>query len=264
MDWNRIDFGLVRSIARDTLGPAAAKHSRSLFIDIFLVFVGVKPAVLIDTFCADSTKMARYLMGIEVFLSHTRPRLPCQSLRVLDIEGDVIVIGDSRWSRMDAFIYEEDVRFVDASSSLKSPRWLDDVTRQSLLQWMSTVVATAETVDVEDDVKSVPISTVLVNTDEVVSCVPSLFGVLLGYPIIYYAPGDYNCLGLCPLTIISLKGVATGHIPHDCLTFSVPSHLYDDNGSPAVLLSSWQTRATACLSDVRRSVENVTRTSVTL
>jgi len=262
MDWSRIDSESTRSITRDTLGAVALKHSKSLSIGVCLVFLDVKPALLVDTFCADPAKMALYIKRLEEYLSETQLDIPIQSVRVLEIEGDVVIINETQWSRMMDATAFEDAFFVDASSTLKDPRPLDDATRRLLVAWMSGAIIASRLVEENYNAELISFFKLSLR-DHVGTCVPSLFGVLLGYPVVYYAPDGDNCLSLVPLTLVTLKGCIDDYpCHHVCLSFSVPSQSFTHDILAA--LHSMKTRAASHLKRVQLCVENVTQTSISL
>ena len=262
MDWSSINFVATRSIARDTLGPVVLKQAKSLFVDICLVFLDVKPALLIDTFCADPASLTLYVRRLEEYLTHHQPDIPLRSVQVLDIEGDVVIVNDTQWSRITNSRAFEDVFFVDASSTLKDPRPLDDATRRKLIKRMSETFSDAAAVETRCNSESVSFWK-LALLERAGICVPSLFGVLLGYPVVYYTPDDDNCLGLVPLSLVTLKGrINDDPGYHICLSFSVPSPLFTHD--ILTCLHSMKTRAASHLRHVQISVENVIQTSISL
>lgn len=95
------------------------------------------------------------------------------------------------------------------------------------------------------------------------ACVPSLFGVLLGYPVVYFVSGaGENCLGFVPLKLISVVCQVRNDFEHRCLSFSVPEHLYSDVILTA--LNPLETRLKDVFDSVRVEVENIVQPYISL
>ena len=196
----------------------------------------------------------------------------------------------------------EKTLFVDASAGRKSPTFLDDETKRNLIGWISrtlsktTDIRNVDSKATDDQTNSKATDTKIFqsgnkstavqrlnlgdndddddddnynnnNKDDndlnVSACVPSLFGVLLGYPAVYFVRGgDNNCLGFVPLRLISVVCQIQSDFEYRCLSFSVPEHLFSD----AILTSlrPFETRLRAVFRSVRIHVENVTRPSISL
>ena len=312
MDWGAVDYQLVRRMAVESLGPAAAKHSKSLFIDVCLVFLSAKPALLLDCVCTDLITLAAFVGKVERYLRTTLTTSSAGNLspvRILRIEEDLVVIGDSHYRRVEEQLSQgggsegggaggggrggvgggaagiggrrtsdedgdssrpslKSIVFVDVTGTLRSPRLLDDTTLASLLEWISLTFANATTVDrPESESGLIPLVDFAVASHHHEGrCVPSLFGVLLGYPVVYFTSTDDNCLAFTPLKLISLTcRMDSLGFEHDCLSFSIPDCLYDDDDDEIVAsLRPSEKRLMPLFSTVRLRVKDVTQNSISL
>ena len=280
MDWHRVDFDHVRTMTKNSLGATAAKHCKSLFIDVCLVLLRAKPALLIDTFRADSANLAKFVKETETYLQLTQTRLSLGSARILQIgDGDCMIIGEDRFGEIQTALSQKpaerddffaSTRFVDVSAAHKSPRVLDNETRQRLLDWMALTFSNAEETQVDGLARTAPILNLIINSCGEGVSVPTLFGVLLGYPVVYYHHSNDvdNCLGLSRLKVISinchstLSSSASSAFQRKCLSFSVPNHMFSD----AIVSSSrsMKERLQPHFQSVLLEVEDVSLTSVCL
>lgn len=65
-------------------------------------------------------------------------------------------------------------------------------------------------------------------------CIPTIFGYLINYPILYYLQGDENCLSLVDLQVfqVTMKNEAL-------VSFSTPSEIYQHDSSVKEVIDSW-------------------------
>lgn len=118
---------------------------------------------------------------------------PEQNIRIITLGSDVCIIN------LKKFLYTSiDTIFVDVSRNLKAPQIVCDSNSKIMIETMiSDVVQQCMNNDKE-------IIDIIVPRN---ACVPTLFGLFCGYPIIYwYNPSDDdNCLHNTPLSVFQLS-----------------------------------------------------------
>lgn len=242
---------IIRTLASSSLGQSATKHSISLFIDVSLVLAGLKPAFLVDRICTDATRLKTFVSNVyEQLAAETdlHPLVTLGPVKILDIASDLVIIRVDRLRTLQIKLAtcgsdsQIKASFIDVSAKLDRPTNLPENELMRLLMWMAQVLLLAE--DNQDDAVGIlTIDSHQPSNDSLV-CIPALFGILLGYPCVYFVrpeelecmdgeggstnSGPDNCLGGVPLTLVSVWGHLSDY-KHLCLSFTIPTHLYQSH-----------------------------------
>ena len=209
------------------LGRSYTKRSRQLLLDLLCVDCGLKPALLLD-FSVPSAECLHHLLD-----AATKTGVLTNKLLVLTIDMDMLVISP------DAFDNSVDIfaclTFVDVSASQEHPcviSGLDD----RLLQ-----TRTAFSRFLAEKDKCTACMELPIERDSSSTANPStLFGVLLGYPVVYYYNTSLqcqdNCLSMVPLIHFVVSGLLGQSVSmgsgklcqkHIIFSFSVPELFVD-------------------------------------
>ncbi|RUS73977.1 hypothetical protein EGW08_018265 [Elysia chlorotica] len=185
--WKRITLAIF--------GKTSQAGWRGAMLDIQCVDRRLKPACLFDRWCVCPESMVSYLRCLH------QKGLVSNQLRVLQVGMDVVVyhVLSKDWLR--ASHSPESTQFLDITSNLIQPSLIIDtaktaVTRKAFEQWCywngPSDPGHEEEIEIAEGVN-----------------VPSLFGLLLGYPCIYWydmSVSDQNNLGGCALQLFQVKG----------------------------------------------------------
>lgn len=83
---------------------------------------------------------------------------------------------------------------------------------------------------------------------------PSVFGLLIGYPIIYYIETESNCLSNTMLSVVNCK-INFEEDSHLLCSFSCPVYIRDTNSQVAGCIRDWISYATASFSEYGLKVD---------
>ncbi|XP_025086613.1 UPF0739 protein C1orf74 homolog [Pomacea canaliculata] len=231
-------------IIRNHFGKRASRRWRELMMDLLCVDHGVKPALLFDYSTPDVTVMYTFLRNLK-----ESSLLQCPNLRIVVIDMDLLLINlkcfaDATGERT-GLTDMVSKHFIDITPTLSQPQIITD--NRKLLQ--HTLDCFQRCVDKQSPFGA---DSIVWNLDRNELVNPStLFGLFLGYPVVYWYDMADGCeqsrLSLVPLLNFVLKGVITltatniGSIEHQgesgqqnkktCVhehiitSFSVPEHL---------------------------------------
>jgi len=295
-----IDYDFIRRITRETLGQTSVKHSKSIFIEICLVLLNIKSAYLVDSFSTDVSKLASLVSRVYDYLdqnvavendNRATPSTSKCSVRIFEIGDDLMVVNEQHYlmichmfeSRVSLFPIStspesKETVFIDVSADRKQPSLLDDGMKRELIKWILQTLTNASEIPVHDpgQVNSGPakcnsdekphmirIQRLHFDSENDCACVPSLFGVLLGYPVVYFLRGDQeNCLALAPLKLITVSFRLECGSQHSCISFSVPEQFYRDEILAS--LRSLQARLKGVFATARVDVQTIIQKSIAL
>ena len=200
-----------KSIFQKSLGKLSSKCYRSFLLDIVAIFLGLKPSLLFDCAVVEWKNAIRLIAGLATKTSSFTDFSPL--LYVLKVDEDIFY-ADLRLlvKRLRESVDMEEFTLIDISGKLHEPRILEKELADSVKRQFHRIVE-----DLEENFKDfkqrgelvVPDSRVinLRNYGDDNWCVPSIFGFLLGYPMIYWCDraGDLdNCLSMVPLNRYTL------------------------------------------------------------
>ena len=199
------------SIFQKSLGKLSSKCYRSFLLDIVAIFLGLKPSLLFDYAVVEWKNAIRLIAGLERKTSGFTDFSPL--LYVLKVDEDIFY-ADLRLlvKRLRESVDMEEFTLIDISGKLQEPRVLKKELADSVKRQFQRIVE-----DLEEKYKELTQRGELVVEDSRVInlsnygdnnwCVPSIFGFLLGYPVIYWCDraGDLdNCLSMLPLNRYTL------------------------------------------------------------
>ena len=192
-----------KDIVLSYLGKSFTKHVFTFFADLFVIDVGLKPSFLLDYVSTDFHKV-----DLAIVTLHKNGYLK-NRLRVLQVDNFEIFI----FNTTHLLQHLEEVRgnmclFINVSTSAKTPRVLHSSTSNELVDnifsCLDAVMSTASTGALDDPLQINPHNSVNRTT---------LYGILLGYPIIYWyetkeeamEKGETDtCLSLVPIRVHKL------------------------------------------------------------
>ncbi len=242
---NKINFHKWRELISKHLGKSSAKQHRKIALDILCVDVGIKPAFLFDYACIAREVMENFIKDL-----HT-DSLIRNKLQLLEMNrsGDIFICHPD----FDVMIRNgiQSMKFVDVSSHLNQPQFVESGVETSLHESFSQVCSAVVKCD------GIKYHGIDLSED---TNMTSMFGCLLGYPAVYWyhvgtprdpaqdthgaratedtrgasAQGE-NCLAMEPLVNVQV----TCTVNPDCLTgedelqhvlwsFSYPACLQSD------------------------------------
>lgn len=221
----------------------ARKHLPKVFLSIQAVDKKLKPSYLWDAFAADVSEIQLYLEELCLL------RLIDHKLDVLCIDNTVFVtLYDSLKQHLENFSITN-IDLVDVSETVSIPSVLPMEVKvkilNPILKCFQEILAQLNCQDGKC-MKSIDYNV----------CNPStLFGILLGYPVLYWfshqSPhSEFACLSMLPLKVhrvvtrISLPGdyskvyFNSKNMPvhHELFTFSIPENLYKET---EYVVKSW-------------------------
>lgn len=192
------------AIFKKSLGKLSADCYRSFLLDIAIILLGLKPSLLFDYAVVDS-KNAHSLM--RDFAANGLVHRPLNVLKV----GEDIFFADLNLliNYLRKSVGSEEFALIDVSGNLQEPRVLEKGIAMQVREQFNKIVEIFQRKLNDLTPNSVQKDKMLQNTQvvdlgsysEVNCCVPSVFGLLLGYPVIYWCDeaSENNCLSLVPL-----------------------------------------------------------------
>ncbi|XP_046367993.2 UPF0739 protein C1orf74 homolog [Haliotis rufescens] len=252
------EFSLWKELLEVAFERKHVKKWREMTVDILVVDSGFKPGLLWDYGKPN-------VEGMEQLLKKAKQNcLLKNTLTVVTIEMDMLILnldslkGDHSVSCLD------DMKVVNVSSQLQQPEAMDDKTGlQTTFQ---------EYKDMATDGKN------MTCLQENMFNPSSLFGLLLGFPVIYWYSmkenASTNCLSCQPLTVYKVVGCCHDNV-RDHL--KLPSHTVYSFSVPECVLSTYSQhirhwfqklveagRWVMWFDDVKLEVDTVTLPSVCL
>ncbi|KFM78890.1 hypothetical protein X975_01743, partial [Stegodyphus mimosarum] len=180
---------------------SARRHLPNVLANIQAIDKRLKPCYLWDAFAAD-------IVEIELFLKELRSTgLIEKKLSVISIcDTALITEYENLKSHIDKFCVEN-VYLVDVSKSQDLPSLLPAVEKERILAPVLRYAQDllSKSFDSSNSDKILHIDTSICN-------VTTLFGTLLGYPVIYwYSPSDsdFTCLSMLPLKVYRIMSTIT-------------------------------------------------------
>lgn len=177
--------------------PKPPRHHQlqSLAVQLFYVSSGKKTAYLWDSpiLCASATSIQTVIRQLQ------RRRSLAATLRVVCLADDVLVINRIALQAADF----ASINFIDVSASTaaepnRRPRAIVDSDTLTQVRQECVKVRAQICSDMSEDAPLCTVSTK--------ACVPTIFGVLLGYPVCYWTAtdADDNCLAGVALNVYQL------------------------------------------------------------
>lgn len=243
-----------------SLEKLSEQYYRKFLIDIASIFLGLKQSLLFDYAVVDSRNATRLMGSIAA------------NERV-DRCADVLKVGEDIFftrlkpliSNLTQAIDSKEFILIDVSGKLQEPRVLEDTIARRVMEQFRNIVDNLE--QKLNDLQSSKLDEIMTRCHLVDLsglfldeqwCIPSVFGFLLGYPVIYWCDNasEDNCLSLVPLNRYkltfkaSLSTLCSSQIPHCCRTlvsggcgkFKSCNHTLFSFTAPITLESSYQSQ----------------------
>lgn len=239
---------------RTKLGRKTCRFSMDIFLDIAVVLIGLKPGFLFDYTHVDDPSVLVELCELVIgkltddVSSHSTQLSSNLALsdtftdmkgnyRICQVAGNVFVLNVEKTVDYLTLIYSEDFdrggskRVIDVSHSLPKPEFANEQTLPKLKGMLDTVLKQLIN---EKDFDSQVIKLQLKKDWNVTS----LFGFLLGYPVVYWyeSPEGQNGLSMVPLTVYKVYSVQDKELlmedkktcdenKHVVFSFSLPTEI---------------------------------------
>ena len=246
-----------------SLGKQSEKYYRKFLIDIASIFLGLKQSLLFDYAFVDLRNATRLIESIA-------------ENEWVDRRADILKVGENIFftrlkpliSNLRKTIDSKEFTLIDVSGKLQEPRVLEDVIARRVMEQFRNIVDNLEEKLNDSDLHSLKVDEVMTRyrlidlsglfLDEQLWCIPSVFGFLLGYPVIYWCENasEDNCLTMVPLNRYkltfkaSVSSLCSSQIPHCCRTlvagscgkFKSCNHTLFSFTAPITLESSYQSQ----------------------
>ncbi|XP_077429359.1 UPF0739 protein C1orf74 homolog [Vanacampus margaritifer] len=199
-------------------------QSMDVAAQLSAVDLALKPALLYDANGASAEQVHRYLRWCQ------SSQLVSDSLVTLDLNGNSFIVnpGATR-ANLEKVLHNSGPVVIDVCHSLAKPAIIEPV-RAGLKSIAQQLLFLLSGLDAAKDVdKGVYVAE---GSDE--WNLSAVFGLLLGYPAIYWfdqTESFENCLAMTPLTVTTASATwPAGDIDHKCClySFSIPAVLQND------------------------------------
>jgi hypothetical protein len=206
------------------------KYTNDIIINFKLVDLGLKPSFLWDLFVTDKNcilQLVEALQHSHLLDSHNVVIFIANEIFIAN-KAVVITMFDNIFCKRDKKV------MIDASDSLTIPKLLEQETN---LDEISK--------NIRDALQRAECESALEIAVQSHWCVPTLFGLLLGYPVVYCLNSDSNCLGGVPLCVYKIQGTFKKMSKlHTLYSFSIPQCLHQNLDSQIKL---WYKKNVECI-----------------
>lgn len=187
------------------------KHWKMIVCQIQAVddVANIKRGFLFDCSSVDLKVLSRFLLKLK------EENLISKDISLLEVKEDIFILNKRK------FLKESFHVVIDVSGSLTYPKRLED--------------------ERDCDKMFIEIRRQIESSDEVIStleiderwCVPTIFGYLINYPILYQCDQHNN------LSFVELKVFQIRSINQTLISFSVPSELYEKDSKIQEVIKDW-------------------------
>lgn len=208
-------------LIKQHLPRCCLKHHAGLRATLTAVDIGLKPCLLFDTATVPAAALAAWVAAL------TDERLVASRLEVVVVELDLFIINraalEAHLDRIEDHPTDA-LLAVDVSARLEAPKIVD--LQHSTNECLQACVRCLRNGPDSSGYSTVQMSESVNRT--------TLFGLLLGYPVLYWYDDDNagNCLGMVTLKVmkafLSIGVLGEGKSPSDptTVTFNQPSLIY--------------------------------------
>lgn len=210
-------------------------QSLDLAAQVFAVDLGLKPTLLYDINGAAAEQLQEYLSSLQSL------QLVSKSLLVMSLkDNNFIVNPTSLKTNIQQVLDDGSVTVVDVCHSLENPAIANLQKCQLRSVGQELLILLEEFQQLREAEKPLYVGE---EREDWNLC--SVFGLLLGYPVIYWFDqtlGFENCLSMTPLTVITASAAwQTDTATHRCglYSFSLPAALREETQSN---LENWKLR----------------------
>ena len=223
-----------KELTRNYLGKHCSKFAHDIKCDLLCVIEGIKPALLFDYAMTEPETLKTFLTAV---ISNGLLPVKNAQLGIIEVGLDVLVYN---LQAMTCVVADDikDVTLIDVTGREGNPRIMNpeechkitDVILTEIRQICQSFHSEGEELD------HIPIHKI---NDSVDINLSTLFGYLLGYPVIYWfdvkCPKE-NCLSMLPLTVFTVTGDFPGKT-HTIFSYSIPENIL-----PSVkhLVEAWE------------------------
>lgn len=192
------------------------KHYKVITLNIICVNLGIKPSFLWDI-----PQRITHTEIIHIITLLKSKLLLSQNIYVIILEDDLFV------SNLESVKYmcnnvSTHFKFINSSFELKNPQLINSKHFLYIETMVDNFVLKVDTF-LSENYNSIN-HLVLPNRQD--WCMPTLFGILLGYPTVYWVSSVENCLTLVQLDVFKVEiNLCNDNLSLDLYNFSVPSSL---------------------------------------
>lgn len=189
------------------------RHWRTVACQIKAVIANDNPkrAFLYDCGAADVPALVNFIAELK------EEKLIDKDISIVTVQEDIFILN------LGKFKIESSHVIVDASGSLKKPQIIEDT---KLIDAMFQDINKQLQDEQDEDAIALDIKPDW--------CIPTIFGYLINYPILYYHDNDKNCLSLIDLLVYQIMfGSET------LISFSVPNEIYEESQIIRDKISEW-------------------------
>lgn len=207
------------ALFRKCLGKLSGKCYRSFLLDVTAISFGIKPSLLFDYAVVDSENASSLVKGFAAKGFIPRP------LDVLKVHQDIFFADlNALVNYLRNCVHSEEFILIDVSGKLQEPRVLENEIAKRVKKQFRKIVENLHQKSEDSPSYLTQRGEVLQNhqyvdlssySDEHCS-VPSVFGFLLGYPVIYWCDqaNEHNCLNMVVLNRYTVTLKASPSILH--------------------------------------------------
>lgn len=212
---------------RRCLPKYCLKRIDELYLDFKCIQCGIKPSLLFDYGVVDRSVLEEFVSELNGARGSSQDGpSKCMTLSVIAIGGDFLICNPEHFSSYLSHVVQNPdcAVFVNVSSKLDEPRLMCDRSETIVTELSNSLLCAAHNGGCPS-MRTVEVSST-VN-------VTSLFGLSLGYPIIYWYDcldeNQGNCLDMIPLVVnrVSLNVKSKGVSKHFVYSFSYPEKFED-------------------------------------
>lgn len=208
-------------------------QSLDLAAQVCAVSLGLKPSLLYDMNSANAEQLREYLSSLQSL------QLVSKSLLVMSLSGNCFVVNPgSLKTNIQRVLHDSSVIMVDVGHSLESPAITDLQKCKLMSVGQKLQILLEEFQQLKEAEKPLYVEE---ESEDWNLC--SVFGLLLGYPVIYWfdqTMGFENCMSMTPLIVITASAAfQTNATSHRCslYSFSLPAALLEETQST---LQNWK------------------------
>lgn len=220
-------------VLKQYLNKTFYRHLFRIFLSMEVVNQNIKPAFLWDIGQLIDSRILTKIVNNLKYNNLLQPDIyvVCFAQEYAIVNIKQVLIQAKRMLYVPSSHY-----FIDVSKSLKKPYILNSGTdaRININKMMSQIIVQMENFLLTRETSALRFEepTLLQLHMEASWCVPTLIGIFLGYPVVYWYNGNSSdgetCLNLIPLTVYKIKTrmeVLSNRSAYEVYSFSVPCNI---------------------------------------
>uniref|UniRef100_A0A3Q3N5W4 Zgc:112163 n=1 Tax=Mastacembelus armatus TaxID=205130 RepID=A0A3Q3N5W4_9TELE len=205
----------------------SVRQSLDLATQVLAVDLRLKPALLYDSNSASAEQVQQYLSSLQ------SAQLVSKSLLILDLNGNTFIFNPvTVISNLEQVLHDSCIVVINVCHSLEKPTIADPRRAELKCMTQDLLLLLREFEQLREAEKPLYVGE---KCKEWNLC--TVFGLLLGYPVIYWfdqTESFENCLSMTPLMVTAAAAVwQAGEVGHRCTlySFSVPALLHEETRS---------------------------------